>query len=208
MLFCAAHLRRTGSRVPADRVIDDEAFCRACFDGEPISPVQKLRRQSKSRRKNLQNLSHLPANPRPPRDSNRLRADPSLESRRVHEPKRAPTKCVLDKFHLGGIVDAFRNTPDRPPAVELPGLDADQTESPGVLNDGIPESHRLTALETKLLSALQDVLLHQDRLLEVFQKYRIPTTGRKKKAATARRESRSQRTWQIPLQPTPIVRQA
>ena len=135
-------------------------------------------------------------NPRPPRDSNPLRAYPSLESRRMHEPKRAPTKCVLDKFQLGGIVDAFRNTPDGPPAVELPGLDADQTESPGVLNDDILASHRLTALETKLLHALQDVLLNEARMLEAIQRY-IPT-ARTKKAATARRESRSRRTWQIP----------
>ncbi len=130
VLFCAAHLRRTGSRVPADRVIDDEAFCRACFHDEPISPAEKLRRQSQSQRKNLQNSSHLSANPRLPRDSNALRTNP--------------------------------------PAVETPGLDADQTESPGVLNEGIPESHRLTALEMKLLNALQEVLLNEARIWRRF----------------------------------------
>jgi hypothetical protein len=75
VLFCAAHLR-AGSHAPAYRVVDGEAFCRACFRGEPISPAEKLRRQSKSKRKNPQNFSHLPVNLRAPRDSKGLRADP------------------------------------------------------------------------------------------------------------------------------------
>jgi hypothetical protein len=153
-LFCAAHLRRTGARVPADRVIDDEAFCRSCFHGKPISPVQKLQRSGP--------------------DSNRLPADP--------------------------------------PPVDRPVPDADQAKSPirerNMLNDGIPASHRLTPLEVKLLNALQQVLLDETMMLAAIYRYRIPVTGRKKKAATARRGGRSRRTWQIPLQPTPIVRQA
>jgi hypothetical protein len=137
LLFCAAHLRRTGSRVPADRVIDDEAFCRACFRGRPIIGAEKLRGQSKSQRKNPQNFSHLSASPGPP-DSNRLRTDP--------------------------------------PATKLPDPDADH-------NDGIPASHRLTALETTLLNALQEILLDETMMLAAIHRYRIPVTGRKKKAA-------------------------
>ena len=159
LLFCAAHLRRTGSRVPADRVIDEEAFCRACFRGRPIIAAENLRGQSKSQRKNPQNFSHLSASPGPP-DSNHLRTDP--------------------------------------PATKLPDADADH-------NDGIPASHRLTALETTLLSALQEILLDETMKLAAIHRYRIPVTGRKRKAATARR------SWPIsaiPLQPTPIVRQA
>jgi len=171
LLFCAAHLRRTGSRVPADRVIDDEAFCRACFRGRPIIAAEKLRGQSKSQRKNPQNFSHLSASPGPP-DSNRLRADPPMT-----EPLPTPTKQ------------------DRQA----------QSESETCSTDDIPASHRLTALETKLLNALQEILLDETMMLAAIHRYRIPVTGRKRKAATARR------SWPIsaiPLQPTPIVRQA
>jgi hypothetical protein len=168
LLFCAAHLRRTGSRVPADRTIDGEAFCRACFRGEPISPVQKLRRQSKTRRKTLQNSYHLSANPRPPR----LRTDtPAVESL----PGPMPTK----QNHLA------------------------QRESS---TDDIPASHRMSRLEVKLLNALQKLLLNEAKLLTAIHGYKV--TGRKKKAATARREGRSQRTWQIPLQPASIAHHA
>jgi hypothetical protein len=145
LLFCAAHLRRTGSRVPADRVIDDEAFCRACFRGRPISPAEKLLEQSESQK----NFST-------PTKQNRLA--------RSESEKRS--------------------------------------------TDGIPASHRLTALETKLLNALQGILLNESMMLAAIHAYRIPVTGRKKKAATARRRGRSRRTWQIPLQPTPIALQA
>jgi hypothetical protein len=126
VLFSAAHLRRTGSRVPADRVIDDEAFCRACFRGQPISPAEELREQSKSQ----QNFS-------------------------------TPTK----QNRLAG------------------------SESETCSTDSIPASHRLTALETKLLNALQQILLDKTVMLAAIHRYRIPVTGRTKKAATARRGS-------------------
>jgi hypothetical protein len=164
VLFCAAHLRRTGSRVPADRVIDDEAFCRACFHGKLISPV------GKSQRKNLQSFSHLSANPRPPRDSNPLshRAPGCGTVRpRTQGPKQNRLACSTMAS---------------------------------------PSRIKLTALETKLLNALQGILLDETMMLAAIHRYRIPATGQKN-TATARRGGRSRRTWQIPLQPAPIVRQ-
>jgi hypothetical protein len=145
VLFCAAHLTRTGSRVPADRVIDDEAFCRACFRGQPISPAEELREQSESQ----QNFS---------------------------------TQTKQNRLA--------------------------RSESETCSTDGIPASHRLTSLETKLLNALQEILLDETMMLTAIHRYKIPVTGRKKKAARTRRDGRSRRTWQIPLQPAPIVRQA
>ena len=167
MVFCVAHLARTGARVPGDRFIDGEAFCRACFDGEPISAAGKPQRKN----------------------------EPAAASR-FESVARRPADCGTSPGPDAVAVAIPRKT-----SVKFRGCRFGST-------DGIPKSHRLTALETKLLTALQEVLLHQDRLLEVFQKYRIPIAGRKKKAATARRGGRSQRNWQISLQPTPIVRQA
>jgi hypothetical protein len=124
ILFCVAHLARTGSRVPADRVIDGEAFCRACFRGQPISPAEEFREESKSQ----QNFST-------PRKQNRLA----------------------------------------------------RSESEKCSTDSIPASHRLTALETKLLNALQEILVDETIMLAAIHRYRIPLVGRKKKPARARR---------------------
>jgi hypothetical protein len=142
--FCTAHLRRTGSRVLADRVIDGDAFCQACFRGQPISPAEELREQSESQ----QNFST-------PTKQNRLA----------------------------------------------------RSESGTCSTDGIPASHRLTALETKLLNALQQILLDETMMLAAIHRYRIPVIGQKKKAARTRRDGRSRRTRQIPLQPTSIAPQ-
>ena len=35
-LICAAHLRRTGKKVRASRLVNGEGMCRACFGGKPI----------------------------------------------------------------------------------------------------------------------------------------------------------------------------
>ena len=166
VLFCAAHLR-AGSRAPAYRVVDGEAFCQACFRGEPISAAGKPQRKN----------------------------EPAAASR-FESVARRPADCGTSPGPDAVAVAIPRKT-----SAKFRGCRFGST-------DGIPKSHRLTTLETKLLTTLQDVLLHQDRLLEVFQKYRIPVTGRKKKAATTRRGGRSRCTWQIPLQRTPIVRQA
>jgi hypothetical protein len=119
-VLCAAHLRRTGSRVPAWCVIDGEPFCLPCVRGQPIEEFK--RRPIKSQRRNTQNFTH-------------------------------------------------------PPAVKLP--DTDQTKAPGparheseTCNDRIPASHRLTALETKLLNALQGILLNETMMLAAIHRYK------------------------------------
>jgi hypothetical protein len=125
-LSCAAHLRRTGSHVPARRVVDGEAFCLACFRGDPISPAPELPRRSKSQQSDPPDLHYL----------------------------------LTDR-----------------PVVELADLDAGETELPDS-NDGIPDSHQLTDLEIKLLSALQEILLHEPPCYRRFIDDRISGMGR------------------------------
>lgn len=39
--FCQPHFRRTGERILATRMVNDEGMCLACFRGRPIDPLEE-----------------------------------------------------------------------------------------------------------------------------------------------------------------------
>ena len=39
-LFCEPHLERAGRSLPAEHIVNDEAFCADCFRGKPVSPCE------------------------------------------------------------------------------------------------------------------------------------------------------------------------
>jgi len=41
-VWCAAHLARTGRRVQATKVVNDEPMCSRCYSGAPIFPRERL----------------------------------------------------------------------------------------------------------------------------------------------------------------------
>jgi hypothetical protein len=38
--ICAPHLARTGVKIPASRVVGEEAMCKSCFEGKPIRLIE------------------------------------------------------------------------------------------------------------------------------------------------------------------------